>query len=142
MKVFPAREGFLIRLMKGEEIHESLTAYAAKHGITGATVSGIGAVRNVEVGFFNSKKRGYDRLEINEDTELLSLTGNLCLREGKPFLHAHVVLMKADFSVCGGHLFRGEVSVTGEFAVRQADLSLTRARDETVGLDLLEAGDL
>jgi hypothetical protein len=142
MKVFPAREGFLVRLMKGEEIHESLTTYAGKHGITGATVSGIGAVRNVEVGFFNTKIRAYDRRKINEDTELLSLIGNLCLREGRPFLHAHVVLMKSDFSVCGGHLIRGEINVTGEFAVRQADLSLVRSMDETIGLDLLEAGDL
>lgn len=141
MKVFPAGEGFLIRLMKGEEIHESLTAYAAEHGITGATVSGIGAVRNVEVGFFDTGTRTYNRQEINENTELLSLTGNLCLRDGRPFLHAHVVLMKSDFSVCGGHLFRGEISVTGEFAVRQADLSLIRSWDETVGLDLLEAGE-
>jgi predicted DNA-binding protein with PD1-like motif len=49
--------------------------------------------------------------------------------------------MKSDFSVCGGHLFRAEISATGEFAVRQADLSLVRSWDETVGLDLLEAGN-
>lgn len=141
MKVFSAGDGFLVRLLRGEEIHESLTVFAAEHGISGATVEGIGAIRNVELGFFDPGKRAYDRREIDESTELLSLTGNLCLLEGKPFLHAHVVLMKSDFSVCGGHLFRGEISATGEFAIRQTDLSLIRNMDETIGLALLEAGD-
>ncbi len=140
MKVFTGKDGLLVRLFRGEEIHASLTALARERGMRGAVVQGIGAVMDAEVGFYHLDRREYEHRTVDGITELLSLSGNLALRDGAPVLHAHVVLMRPDFSVAGGHLFRAAVAVTGEFALRQTDLDLLRRSDPGLGLPLLESG--
>jgi predicted DNA-binding protein with PD1-like motif len=140
MRVMESGDGVFVRLERGEEIHPSLTALAADRGWRGAAVTGIGAVDEVEVGFYHLDRREYERRPVPGILELLSLTGNLSLRDGTPFLHAHVVLMDASFALHGGHLFRARIAVTGEFSVRQTDLRMVRVPDEGVGLPLLEGG--
>jgi len=141
MKVFAGKVGFLIRLERGEEIHASLTAWAASAGCEGAVLTGLGAVEDVELGFYHLDRREYERRVERGPLELLSLTGNLSVVDGRPVLHAHVVLMRDDFTLAGGHLFRARVAVTGEISVERTDLRLTRQRNEEVGLPLLEAID-
>ncbi len=140
MKVIRSGGGYLLRLMRGEEIHESLTAFARDQGLRGAAVRGIGAVEEVEVGYFHRDRKSYERRVLPGIHELLSLSGNLSGKDGEPFLHAHVVLMGADFTLSGGHLFRAVVAVTGEIAVVLADLDLVRTPDPDLGLALLEPG--
>ena len=140
MKVFSAQNGFLVRMERGEEIHESLIGFARERGIEGAAVEGIGAIMNAEIGRYCLDRKEYETRRVDDVTELLSFSGNLCLLDGRPFLHAHVVLMREDFTVAGGHLVRGEIAVTGEFSIRDTDLKLTRRPDPVVGLALLEAG--
>ena len=140
MKVFRSREGYLLRLERGEEIHASLVRFAEENGIRGAVVSGLGAVEDVELGYYDVERRVYDRREVPENTELLSLTGNLSRLDGKPVLHAHLVLMRKDFSLVGGHLFRGTIAVTGEISVRQTDLDMVRVPADELGTSLLEDG--
>lgn len=140
MKVFAGSSGYLIRLERGEEIHESLGTFAREQGIRGGVVQGIGAVHESEVGFYHLEKRVYEKRQIPEITELLSLTGNLSQVDGKPFLHLHVVLMRPDFTVTGGHLFRSTIAVTGEFAFSETGLEVVRLPDPDVGLALLEPG--
>ena len=137
--VFESANGFLLRLVRGEEIHQTLTRFAAERGIRGGWVQGIGAVRDVELGYYHLETRRYERRVIEEEMEILSLTGNFSRLKGRPFLHAHVSLMRADFSVAGGHLFRGTVAATGEFSIHQTDLRLERRMDAGIGLPLLEA---
>jgi len=138
MKGFKTKQGYLVRLERGEEVHAALTSWAAETGLQGAALSGLGAVQDVELGFYHLDRREYERRSEQGPFEILSLTGNLSLVSGRPFLHAHVVLLRDDFTVTGGHLFRAVISVTGEFAITHGDLRLTREPDEEVGLSLLE----
>ena len=69
---------------------------------------------------------------------LLHLAGNLSWVEGKPFLHAHVVLGGPDFQALGGHLFGGTVSVTAELFFRPNDERVDRQWNEDVGLNLMD----
>ena len=140
MKVFAGSSGYLIRLEKGEEIHDSLGRFAREKGICGGVVQGIGAVHKSEVGFYQLEKQAYERKQLSEITELLSLNGNLSQVDGEPFFHLHVVLMRPDFSVIGGHLFRATIAVTGEFALSETGLEIVRRPDPEVGLALLEQG--
>lgn len=141
MQVFPHRQGYLIRLQRGEEIHQSLCRFAAEEGWRGGVVRGLGAVHRAELGFYHLDERRYERREEPDNAELLSLEGNLSLFEGRPMLHAHVVLMRKDFSLCGGHLFRADIAVTGEFSLTAGDLDLARVPDAEVGLPLLQRGE-
>ena len=140
MRVFPHTGGHLVRLEKGEEIHQSLRQFAIEHRLRGGVVRGIGAVCRAELGFYHLEKREYERRLEPDNAELLSLDGNLCWFQDGPFLHAHVVLMRSDFSLSGGHLFRAEIAVTGEFSVIAGDLDLVRVPDPAVGLPLLACG--
>jgi predicted DNA-binding protein with PD1-like motif len=141
MKVFAGKDGYLIRLVRGEEVHASLTAWAATAGCEGAVLTGLGAVEDVELGFYHRDRREYERRVERGPLELLSLDGNLSVVAGNPVLHAHVVLMRDDFTLAGGHLFRARIAVTGEIAVALTDLRLTRRQEEEVGLPLLEMSD-
>jgi predicted DNA-binding protein with PD1-like motif len=138
VRVFDSAEGVLVRLERGEEIHRALVDLAGKRGWKGGVITGIGAVEEVEVGFYHLDRREYEHRSLPGIHELLSLTGNLSLKDGKPFLHAHVVLMGMDFQVSGGHLFRARIAVTGEFSLSQTDLRVQRLPEESVGLPLLE----
>lgn len=139
MKVFETKDGFLVRLMKGEEILSSLVELARERELRGGVVHGIGAVTDTEIGYFRPDLKDYERFEVPQVAELTSMNGNFCTLEGKPFLHAHVTLLRPDRTAVGGHLFRSTIAVTGEFFVNATDLRLTRVLDPDIGLALLEA---
>ncbi len=106
--------GWVLRLDRGEEIVETLTAFAAREGIGAAGVNALGAVGEAELGFFHPDTLSYDHRTFTGDHELGALVGNVSTMEGRPFLHLHAVIAGADFVAHTGHLFRGVVSVTCE----------------------------
>ncbi len=126
----------LVRLHRGEEVVSSLHRLAAEHELRNALVLGIGALEKLELGYRDVERDCYDRRELAGSHELLSLSGNLAWADGKPFLHAHVVLGAPDFSIVGGHLFRGTVSATAEIYVLPGEFSLQRRWDEDAKMQL------
>jgi len=123
--------GWVVRLDAGEEIVESLRAFAESHGVAGGALSGIGAVGETELGFFVRDTRQYERRTFTGEHEILSLLGNFSLLEGRPFPHCHLILAGPDFVAHGGHLFRGVVTVTCEVhVVRSASPIVREARPD------------
>jgi predicted DNA-binding protein with PD1-like motif len=113
----------LIVLEPGDELHPGVLAAAAAHGIEGGLVSAIGAVDELELGYFCIPEHVYTRRVVREDLEVVSLNGNLALKDGQPFLHAHGVFSGRDFAPVAGHVFRARVSVTLEvFVIATATL--------------------
>jgi len=141
MKVFESRDGYLVRLVRGEEIHASVTAMARERGLRGGVLSGIGAVEDAVVGLYDLGRREYVKRPVEGIAELLSLDGNLSLKDGAPFLHAHAVLLTENFSLAGGHLFSARCAITVELSWTHVDLSMQRLDDRTTGLALLETLD-
>ncbi len=127
---------FLV-LKRGEDLAAGITAYCDENRIRSAQVTGIGAVEDVELGFYDLEARTYLRRKLQGIYELLSLTGNITRVDGKAFLHAHAVLGARDYSCMGGHLFGARVAVTGEIVMVETHLALTRAMNEEVGLKLV-----
>lgn len=130
----------VIRLLTGEPIVSSLTAAAEAEGIGAASVWGIGAAYDLELGFFDRAARQYERRTFPDEMEVVSLMGTLGLREGRPIAHLHVVLSRRDFSTVGGHLFEGRAGATIELLVRRLPGIVRRAQDEATGLFLMELG--
>ena len=77
--------------------------------IDAGTVEGLGAGYGWTLGYFDRATREYRRQTFPGEWEILSLKGNLALREGRPIAHVHVVLGGPDFRTVGGHLFEGRV---------------------------------
>lgn len=128
----------LIRLMTGEAIVGSLLAVAEAEHIGAASVSGIGAAHDVELGYFDRAARQYERYTVHEELEVVSLSGTLGRQDGRPIAHVHAALSRRDGSLIGGHLFEGYAGATIELIVRPLPGELRRTKDESTGLFLLD----
>ena len=129
---------WMVRLDRGDPIRCSLEHLARDNGFACADIHGLGAVKDVELGFYRLSQKEYARRVFADEMELVSSHGNMSLLEdGTSFLHMHVGLAREDYSMIGGHLFEAKVAVVGEFFVRPyEDIAVTRVMDDPVGLKL------
>jgi predicted DNA-binding protein with PD1-like motif len=120
-----------------DEAASELLRFAAETNLAGAHFTAIGAFRDVTLGYFEIERKQYKHIPIREQVEVLSLAGNIALAEGKPKLHAHVVVGKADGSAHGGHLVEAHVRPTLEVVVTESPQHLRRVHDAATGLALI-----
>ena len=125
---------YLINIDKDEKVVETLTRFCKENGIKNAKLSGIGAVKKTEIGAYDVLKKEYIKREYSEILELLSMEGNVALKDGEPFIHAHVVLSDHKMQTLGGHLFETTVGVAGEFFLTQFDGNAYRELKPDIGL--------
>ncbi len=128
----------LVKLDRGEEVLGALTSLCQDHAITCASLSGIGAVRDAELGYYDLESLSYLTGTIPGICELVSLNGNVALVEGKPFVHAHASLGDRDLGLKGGHLVTATVAVTVEVFLEVGSARLERTFDPEVKLKLLD----
>ena len=98
---------YIFRLPKGKDLLESLADFCHDNQVKCGVVSVVGSVANATVGYYDQAKKKYDKKVINEEMELLSLTGNVSIQDNRPQVHAHVVLSSKDYAAVGGHLMPG-----------------------------------
>ena len=76
-----------------DEIAQLLLDLAEDQGLTAASLAGIGAFRQVVLGYFAWETKSYEEIRVNEQVELLSFAGNIArTADGQPKIHAHVVV--------------------------------------------------
>lgn len=138
MQFKKVHNGFLIRLVKGEEIIAALSTFVEEQKIPGGFVFGLGAFNDATLGYFDSAKKEYLKNHFKDDMEFGSLTGSISYLEGKPFVHAHVAASGPDSRVHFGHLFSATISATGEFFIIPSDARIERKADPETGLNLLD----
>lgn len=122
---------------KGDEVVEQLLAFAKQEKVTAASFTGIGAFSDVTLGFFERERKDYKRIPLAEQVEVLTLAGDITLKDGTPQVHAHIVVGKADGTAWGGHLVEGHVWPTLELVLVESPAELRRALDEETGLPLI-----
>ena len=123
-----------IYIEKNEKVMDTLTRFCIDQGISNAKLSGIGAVKETEIGAYDTIQKEYIRKEFSDVLELVSFEGNVTLKDGSPFAHAHVVLSDHNMATVGGHLFETTVAAVGEFFLREFDNDAYRELNENVGL--------
>lgn len=138
MKYFVFGPTYVIRLDAGEKIIESLRSLCEQDKITAGFLNGLGAVREAEIGWFDGEDKDYRVLRVQEPCEIISLTGNVSVLAGQPFLHCHIALGGRAFGVRGGHLREAVVSATCEITLTRFFDEIGRKRDEATGLFLLD----
>jgi predicted DNA-binding protein with PD1-like motif len=125
------------RLDRGSDLVAELERICAERGITAAWVSVIGAVSHAVYAYYHQTDHRY--LEMASDThhEIVGFIGNVSVRDGKPFLHAHATFADEHGACVGGHLLRGITVFASEFTIREmTDVELVRTFDEETGLAL------
>ena len=117
-----ARTGrtFEVTMRKGDEVAAGLTEFAEQNHIKVAHFTAVGAIDSGVLGWFDPDKRAYKKIVINQEAEVVSLSGNIALQNGKPFVHAHCVVALSDGSTRGGHLIEGHVSLAMQVFVVDA----------------------
>lgn len=137
MKQFANKNGDIVVLQRGEELHTSLIAYAREHGLTSAWVTGLGGAGMMTLGYYNFETREYEWHDVDSDVEIVNLTGNLSIVDGEPFWHIHGTFGRADLTTIGGHVRELTVSLTCELHITPLETPMTRRFDDETGLKLL-----
>ena len=139
MKYADYSKGYVLKLEPGEEFQETLKSFAIQKRIPSAFFQGIGALCDVELGFFSLTKNDYEMHYFGGHYELIYAGGNISVESGVPFVHTHVTLSDEKCQVFAGHLFKGIISVTAEVFLFPMDMALIRKPDDKLnfkGLDL------
>jgi predicted DNA-binding protein with PD1-like motif len=131
---------FALVFEPGDEVVSGLTGFAGRHRLAASHLTAIGAFTQAVLGYFDRDRRDYRRIPVTEQVEVLSLIGDVALKDGKPALHAHVVLGKADGSTVGGHLLEARVWPTLEVILVESPAHLRRRHDPASGLALIDLG--
>jgi uncharacterized protein len=128
---------FALVFDKGDEVREGLLEFANANRLANAQVTAIGAFSEVTLGYFDRQRKDYKKIPLNEQVEVLSLTGNIVQNDGRASLHAHIVVGKADGTAHGGHFLGGRVWPTLEMIISELPVHLRRSPDEETGLALI-----
>jgi uncharacterized protein len=130
---------FVVILETGDEVVKSLSDFAAEERISAAQISAIGALSEVELKYFDWDSKKYRSISVREQVEVASLLGDVALSpEGKPALHLHIVVGKADGHAMAGHLGKARVRPTLEAIVTESPAHLRKRYDPASGLALIE----
>lgn len=131
---------FVLIFDKGDEFIEAMTSFAREKKLGGSHFTAIGAFRDAMLGYFDRKIHKYQQIPIVEQVEVLSLVGDIALKDNSPQIHAHVVLGKADGTAHGGHVLEAHVWPTLEVVLTESPKHLHRKIDPETGLALIDAG--
>ena len=125
MRSFNVKKVHILRIDRGDEVISTIEQVCKDNGIGAAVISGLGFLSKAEIAIFNPEKERYDTFNVNDQMELASLTGNISLKDGKPFAHIHVVLGNRN-RIVAGHLVKGYVGGTTEIAIFELEGELLR----------------
>jgi uncharacterized protein len=122
----------------GEELLSSLKQFANSERLAASSFKAIGALSHVELGWFNWETKKYQTaVKLDEQIELLSLIGDIALQDGKPQVHAHLVVGRADGTAHGGHLMSATVRPTCELVITENPQHLKKEIDPESGIALI-----
>ena len=136
MKYNKVDDKIFVSIDKGEFVNQSLLNVAEKEGLNSGWLNGLGAISNIEIGYWDIEEKIYVKKTFNEDYELLSLIGNVSLVDNKPFIHTHISFSDTKFRVYGGHLFDAKVIAAAEFCIFTSEYHLHRKLNCDIGLSL------
>ena len=128
------KDTFIIYLEKDDRIMESLTDFCKDQNIDNGKISGIGAIKDIELGAYDLSNKKYITHNFNDIWELTSFQGNVQLKDGVPFIHAHINMSNHNLDLKGGHLFEATVAVVGEFVLNKINTLGKRVLNPDIGL--------
>lgn len=133
-------DNYVIRLVKGEEVVDTLTSFVREHKIQAGLVSGIGAVSDITLGYFDPASRDYHKEMLAGSWEVANIAGNIAVLDGEEMLHLHATIADNGHNGKAGHLFSARVSVTLEVVIVPFQGMVKRKMDPSIGLNLLDLG--
>jgi len=114
-KIDESPKTFILVFETGDELAEGLLRFAKEQKLSAASFKAVGALSSVRLGWLSWESKRYEpSVTLDEQVELLSLIGDVALKDGEPVVHAHAVVGKKDGSAHGGHLLKARIRPTCE----------------------------
>ena len=133
---------YVVRLDVEDEIVESLQRLCEDEKIDLAQVSGIGALKQAEIGVFDTTTKQYHSNTYTGVYEIGNLTGNISTMNGVPYFHLHITIGNINHHECySGHLNKGVVGATADLFVNVIDGKIDREFSPEVGLNIIRFVD-
>lgn len=131
---------YAVIFREGDDPYAGLTEFAAQHRIHSAHFTGIGALRDARLGFYDDARKMYRVIPIDSQVEVVSLIGDIAELNGKPAVHMHCVVSFPDGHTLGGHFLSAHVRPLLEVFVTADPVTLTKKHDAATGLSLMDPG--
>jgi len=138
--MFVENDGYnwLLRFKKGELLVENLIEFVEAEQISGGWISGLGAVTDAELGFYDLEHKTYNWKRFNKLMEITNLQGNIAWYKDEPVVHLHGTFCDENMQAIGGHVRELQVGGTVELMIHKWNGDpLTRILDKETNLKLL-----
>lgn len=129
---------YFIRINPGQPIIATIKDFCKQKNITLASVSGVGSLQSVTLGFFNPKTKDYKEKVLKEPLEMANLAGNITTKDGEPVLHFHTTVAGNNYKAYAGHMVEAEVSLTAEIILDTIPGKIEKTYDPRTGLNLFD----
>lgn len=138
IKEVSQKRRFIGRLNTKSDLLKSITDICTEKRITLGVFSIVGAIKKAKLGYYNQNKKKYvGDMVFNKKMEITSCIGNISLKDGKVFVHAHITLADKKGKCFGGHLMPGTQVFAAEFYIEELrGTVLKRKNDASTGLSL------
>jgi hypothetical protein len=100
-----SERSFVLVLDNGEEAFAAISRFAGQEEIGGASLTAIGAFSKATVGFFDFSTRTYNKIPIDEQSEVLSALGDIAIGDDGidgPGADGLVFVVQTNSSTVGG----------------------------------------
>src|SRR5712675_1572734 len=126
---------FILVFETNDELARDLRDFASEQTLASASFKAVGALSSVRLGWLNWETKQYEQsVFLDEQVELLSLIGDVALKDGEPQVHAHAVVGKRDATAHGGHLLHDHVRPTCEVVLIESPARLQKFVDAESGV--------
>ncbi|MEJ2628601.1 MAG: DNA-binding protein [bacterium] len=128
------------RLSYGADLLEELIKVCSEKNIQLGQVEALGAVQKARIGYYGQKSKKFRFHILDKPHEILSLVGNISLKDNKPMVHAHLTLADEKGKAFGGHLAPGTIVYACEYLIQSFEGAiLKRELDEKTDLSLWQS---
>lgn len=132
------RKQYAVIFYQGDEAFSGLLEFAEKYHVTSAHFTAIGAVSGATLGWFDPQRKMYKKIPVQGQHEVIGMSGDIALYQGKPVVHAHMIVGASDGTTQGGHLLAAYVSPTLEVMVAVEPAAMQKRLDPATGLTLID----
>ena len=129
---------FVLIFRTGDELSSGLSRFAEEQNLSAASLEAVGGLSSVRLAYFDWETKKYEpSVVLDEQVELLSLMGDVALKDERPVVHAHAVVGRRDGTAHGGHLLEARVRPTCEVVITESPAHLQKVIDPESGLALI-----
>jgi predicted DNA-binding protein with PD1-like motif len=129
---------YAVIFYQGDEAFSGLLEFAEKYHVTSAHFTAIGALNGATLAWFDPQRKMYKKIPINGQHEVIGMSGDIALYQGKPVVHTHMVVGNPDGTTQGGHVLEAYVAPTLEVMVTEDPVTMQKRFDPATDLTLID----